>query len=377
MFFFLLAVTTIWGSVLTHILLRTRSLLRLGGWFTACLAVFLYLGGFAYIPARIMVAQGVGESLACGMEYISAWIIGIESIAWSLLWLFELGVLLYWLVTRKRFKTVPQNSKRILGGTLWGLTLLLAVTGFIIARSAPQVTTVRMTVPGGEAGRFVFMADQHIGAISSPGQWRKVLTVAAEQKPDALLIPGDLIEDFSRHTEPQVAMVREFFPDTTVYITTGNHEFYAGIARFEKLCEKHGFSLLRQDSMKLSPGLTVAGIDDLHLIDAAEAVPKGLDGVSGPVILLTHRPAAAHRLGNRPMTLAIAGHTHGGQIPPMTFVVALGNGGFRSGRYKVGEADLYVTTGSGVWGPPMRLLAPPEIVVIETVPGDEFNIVTR
>ena len=93
-----------------------------------------------------------------------------------------------------------------------------------------------------------------------------------------------------------------------------------------------------------------------------------------PLLLLAHRPAAAHLLRDRPETLVLSGHTHGGQIPPMVFLVALGNGGFRSGYHRVGAAHLYVSRGSGPWGPPMRPLAPPEIVLVEIEPGTQFGV---
>ena len=125
----------------------------------------------------------------------------------------------------------------------------------------------------------------------------------------------------------------------------------------------------------LLPGLDVAGIDDLHFRGAREALDELRPRLSGPTILLTHRPAAAHLLRDRPQTLALAGHTHGGQTLPMVFLVPLGNAGFRAGRYRVGEAELYVTRGSGTWGPPLRILAPSELVLIEVQPGDTFELV--
>ncbi|TSA55164.1 MAG: hypothetical protein D4R45_02910, partial [Planctomycetaceae bacterium] len=134
------------------------------------------------------------------------------------------------------------------------------------------------------------------------------------------------------------------------------------------------FRLLRQEVEILASGLSVAGVDDRHLIPAHTAVEEIRPKIKGAVLFLTHRPEVAHFLRNRPMTLVLAGHTHGGQSLPMVFLVGLGNGGFKAGYYKVGDADLYVSRGTGVWGPPMRLLASPELVLIEVRPGPQFEV---
>ncbi|MDO9529159.1 MAG: metallophosphoesterase [Syntrophales bacterium] len=261
-----------------------------------------------------------------------------------------------------------------MAAVLWSVAVVLSVIGCTIASSTPSVTRLQVTVPGAEAKRFVLISDSHLGASSSEKQWRRTLKAARELGPDAVLIPGDLVDDHSRHTEPQVALIREFFPGMPVYITTGNHEFYSGVNQFKKLCERLQFRLLRQEVETLSPGLSIAGVDDKHFVPAHTAVEEILPKIKGAVLFLTHRPEVAHFLHNRPMTLALAGHTHGGQSLPMVFLVGLGNGGFKAGYYKVGEAHLYVSKGTGVWGPPMRLLASPELVLIEVRPGLRFEV---
>jgi predicted MPP superfamily phosphohydrolase len=260
---------------------------------------------------------------------------------------------------------------------LWSSAGILSVIGFTIAYSTPSVTRLEVTAPHAGEKRFVLIVDSHLGATSSANQWRRTLKAASELRPDAVLIPGDLVDDYSRHTEPQVALVREFFPEAEVYVTTGNHEFYTGPEHFKNLCKRLRFRLLRQEVERLSPGLSVAGIDDNHFMSARRAVEEVRPKLKGAVFFLTHRPAVAHLLRDRPMTLVLAGHTHGGQSLPMVFLAALGNGGFKSGYYSVGEAHLYVSNGTGVWGPPMRLFAPPEIVLIKVRSGPRFTVTLR
>ncbi|GEM_PF-5232349 len=372
MFFFF--VFTIWAAALTHILYRTKVLVGLRRRSLAVFGVALYLAGFAYIPARVMIAKNIAEDLAPALSYTTAWFIGVAGILWTLLFIFEIVAATVWLATRWRVRNASLRMRRTMAAVLWSAAVVLSLIGCTIASSTPSVTRLQVTVPGAEAKRFVLISDSHLGAISSEKQWCRTLKAARELRPDAILIPGDLVDDHSRHTEPQVALIREFFPGMPVYITTGNHEFYSGVDQFKKLCERLDFRLLRQEVEILASGLSVAGVDDRHLIPAHTAVEEIRPKIKGAVLFLTHRPEVAHFLRNRPMTLVLAGHTHGGQSLPMVFLVGLGNGGFKAGYYKVGDADLYVSRGTGVWGPPMRLLASPELVLIEVRPGPQFEV---
>jgi predicted MPP superfamily phosphohydrolase len=371
---FFLFVFTIWAAVLTHIFYRTKVLVGLRWQFLAVFGIALYFSGFAYVPARVMIAKNIAEEVAPALSYTAAWFIGFAGILWTLLFIFEIVAAAVWLVTRRRVKKASVQVRRTMAAVLWSAAGVLSLIGCMMASSTPSVTRLEVTVPGAEVKRFVLISDSHLGAISSEKQWCRTLKAARELRPDAVLIPGDLVDDHSRYTEPQVALIREFFPRMPVYITTGNHEFYSGVDQFKKLCERLDFRLLRQEVETLSPGLSVAGVDDRHFIPAHTAVEEIRPKIKGAVLFLTHRPEVAHLLGNRPMTLVLAGHTHGGQSLPMVFLVGLGNGGFKAGYYKVGEVHLYVSRGTGVWGPPMRLLSSPELVLIEVRPGAEFKV---
>jgi predicted MPP superfamily phosphohydrolase len=371
---FLLVGSLIWASVLAHVALRTLGLLGVRGWRRVALAALVFLLGFAYVPARVLIAFGAAERFATGLSCVSAWFLGLVCLLWTLLVLFEVGAAVVWLAARRRVRDAPPPARRAIGTTLLGATAALAAAGWLIAHSSPGVTTLRVTAPGAEARRFAVICDSHLGSISSERQWRRTLETARALEPDALLIPGDLIDDHTARTEPQAAVLREVFPRLPAYATTGNHDFYAGLARTEELFERLDVRLLRQEVVPLSPGVSVGGIDDSHLAEPQEAARAILAKGPGPLLLLSHRPAAAELLRDRPETLVLAGHTHGGQIPPMVFLVGLGNGGFRAGHYRVGRAHLYVSRGSGPWGPPMRLLAPPEIVLLEIETGPEFAV---
>lgn len=362
----------IWLGVLAHVFLRTQGLLGLRGRSRLALGAAIGVLGLAYVPARILLARGLAEEAARLLELAAVWFMGLAAVLWTLLIPFELAVGAARCLARRRLARASRPFRRGLALGLWAVAAALVLIGWRNARATPELTHLRLAHPGASAQRLAVISDAHLGSISSPDQWRRTLRAARALDPDALLVPGDLIDDHGPRTEPQVALLRETFPDEPIYVTTGNHEYYAGPRSFEELCARHGFVLLRQEVRSLSPSLALAGIDDAHLVAAGKALSGVLPRMEGPAILLTHRPSAAQGVREREQTLVLAGHTHGGQTWPMVLLVALGNSGFRAGRYRVGSAELYVTRGTGVWGPPVRLSAPPELVVIDVVPGPEF-----
>lgn len=244
----------------------------------------------------------------------------------------------------------------------------------MIGHSTPPVTRFQVSVPNVKPARFVVLSDSHLGEISSSDQWGRALEKARSLRPDAILFPGDLIDDDSGRAWTKAEQLRTAFPDRPVYVSFGNHDVYSGVEHFTRLCEAFRFRLLRQSAEPLVPGLTIAAIDDAALTDPEKALAELKPQLVGPVILMSHRPAVAHLLENRPETLVLSGHTHGGQTLPAVLLVALANGGFRAGRYDVGDCRLYLSRGVGVWGPPMRLFAPPELILIEVGPGPRFEV---
>lgn len=364
----------IWGSVLTHILFRTLGLCKISGKVRILLASAFYIAGLGYIPARALLHFNVNSDAAAMLVSVFAAFFGFTAILWALLIPIEAMALLARLVKRIRVWSIPARDGRMIAAGWWGLGALLMVVGFVSANAPPLVTHMEITAPVAQAKRLVALSDIHLGANASPELWKTTLELAREQQPDALLIVGDLVDDSSRHTERLVAMVRDHFPIEPVYVVSGNHERYTGLDYFGALCARHDFTWLRQEVAALDPGLMLGGIDDARGVEAIPYAAQVRSLTQGPLLMLIHRPEVAHLFKDRSDTLIISGHTHAGQLPPMVFIVALGNGGFSSGYYPVGDAHLYVSSGAGLWGPPVRLLAPAEIIVLDILPGASFEI---
>ena len=161
------------------------------------------------------------------------------------------------------------------------------------------------------------------------------------------------------------------------YAATGNHEFIAGIEMTSKFTKDCGFKLLRNETVKINEFFTIAAIDDPGVSRGGESpLPDEkeiLDELSDENInlYLKHQPAVKpENIGK--FDIQLSGHTHNGQIFPFKFFVNLAYK-YTAGLYDLGNNSLlYVSRGTGTWGPPIRFLSPPEITVIDFVPKSDI-----
>jgi predicted MPP superfamily phosphohydrolase len=154
-----------------------------------------------------------------------------------------------------------------------------------------------------------------------------------------------------------------------VYFVTGNHEYYSGAPEWCEELTRLGIRVLRNERVSIGEedaSFDLAGIDDVyayqfgegHGADLARAV-AGRD-TSRELVLLAHQPKAVFEAVSHGVGLQLSGHTHGGQLWPWTYFVRLQQP-VVAGLARFSETQVYVSRGTGYWGPPMRLGAPAEI----------------
>jgi uncharacterized protein len=169
------------------------------------------------------------------------------------------------------------------------------------------------------------------------------------------------------------AVLRTIEPRLGKYAIFGNHEYYYGFKDAAEVYKAAGFKLLR-DEIYSFDGISLIGADDknalrfnLKLADELELLMKA--PLNNFRILLKHQPK--FDLKALPyFELMLSGHTHGGQFLPLGLFAKILFPYFR-GMYDLGENRfIYVTRGVGSWGPPVRILSPPEITIIELHPID-------
>jgi len=249
---------------------------------------------------------------------------------------------------------------------------LVAVTGtwaFFEARQL-RVETVQLAVstlpPGRNQLRIVQISDLHLGLINHQPLLEEVIAKIRALQPDLLAVTGDLLDAQPDHLEGLAPLWRQLQPPLGKYAVVGNHEVYAGREHSLHFLDQAGFRLLIDEAVEVD-GIQVAGVPDPAWGSSRGEVAllTALDPAK-VTLLLKHRPWVEAAAVGR-FTLQLSGHAHRGQIFPFTLVTGLAYP-LQDGLYHLGqECWLYTSRGTGSWGPPMRLLSPPELTLIELI----------
>jgi predicted MPP superfamily phosphohydrolase len=197
-------------------------------------------------------------------------------------------------------------------------------------------------------------------------------------QPDVVAITGDLVDGSVSRLAPHVAPLARLRARHGVFFVTGNHEYYAGVEEWCTHLGELGVRVLRNERVRIGDGehsFDLAGVDDYagrhfghgHGADIERAL-SGRDETR-ELVLLAHQPRAVVEAERAGVGLQISGHTHGGQIWPFNYLVRLQQP-VTSGLVRFGRSLIYVSNGTGYWGPPMRLGSPAEItqLVLEARP---------
>jgi predicted MPP superfamily phosphohydrolase len=263
---------------------------------------------------------------------------------------------------------------RVIAGTAAALAVGTVGYGTVMAR---RVRVERREVlldrldPAFDGFTIAAVADIHLGPLVGRTHLDGFVATINEARPDVVALVGDLVDGGVEELGDDAAPLAGLIAPT--YFVTGNHEYFSGAAEWVEFLPTLGVRVLRNERVELPRGdavLDLAGCDDR--IAAASGVPgHGFDldtALAGrdparPVVLLAHQPVMVEHAARAGVDLQISGHTHGGQLWPLT-QVALLDQPILAGLTKVGRTWLYVTRGVGFWGPPTRVGSPPEITLL-------------
>ena len=330
-----------------------------------------------------------GGFLGIALTVFGSYLIGVVSLAFTTYFLGDMAGLFHRLATWPRAKKEAEPPRfrkyvfvplgRLQTALLSGVVVLAAAAALWGGLSDPGVRRVELKAPAGSRlqgpVRVALFSDVHIGRLIGRAEVETIVDIVNGLEPDLVLIPGDLFEDDTPAAADAAEALARLSPRLGIFMSTGNHENYVGIEFCTMHAGRKGVKLLRQAHQRVAPGLVVAAVDDRHFLRESglkleQAVQKALADVAPDtcVIMLTHRPEGVEEMAAAGADLIVAGHTHGGQIPPFQLFSPMGNHGYLHGLYEIGNAALYVTSGAGTWGPRMRLFAPSEIVEITILP---------
>jgi predicted MPP superfamily phosphohydrolase len=267
---------------------------------------------------------------------------------------------------------------RGLAVTAGAVALGTAGTGAHVANSAPVVRRVPVTLarldPALDGLRIVTFSDGHLSATYGGRRFERLVEMVNAQRPDVVAIVGDLVDGEVAELREEVAPLADLVSAQGVFFVTGNHEYFSGADAWVRHLPTLGVDVLRNERVPIGRrGATVdlAGIDDRTA--ASSGVPghgadldAALDGRDDaiPVVLLAHQPVVVEQARSAGVDLQLSGHTHGGQLWPFDYAIRLDQPSVE-GLTRHGDTQLYVTSGAGYWGPPMRIGARPEITVVE------------
>ena len=295
----------------------------------------------------------------------------VSSVWMGMLVYLVLGTYLYDLV--RLYGLIPIPVGKIMTVIVTGVAAAITAYGLCEAHWI-RVTNLPVRMPGLPAHldgfRIAQLSDVHLGRIMRGSQLEKIVNQVNALQPDLIVITGDLVDAEPSHMEEMIPVLRRLQSRYGVFAVTGNHEFFAGVERTQSSIERAGVTLLRNRWVMIADDLQLIGRDDA-VASRVTGVPtptwddnlRGLDRTK-PAVLLYHTPVTTlAELEARGIQLQLSGHTHRGQLWPFNFIVRWI---FKTpyGLFTDGKAAIYVNRGIGTWGPPIRVLARPEITLV-------------
>lgn len=383
---FLTVLVTVVG--LTHAYLYRRTVRdlapsdrwrRLGRLFWTSAAVFLLAGaiGFRFLP------PAVGVYLA-GAAF--AWL-GLLAIIMPITLLGEPFRLIGRLRNRARplgMDEAPSDPQRRVAlarftaaVTVVGSTSV-AAAGVRTALADPELREMEVPLPrlprAFHGLRIVQLSDIHVGPTIGREFTERLVERVNALNPDLVVITGDLVDGSVAHLAPDVAPLGTFRSRFGTFFCTGNHEYYSGVDPWCAHLESIGIKVLRNSHTTLShagESLDLIGVDDW----GGRGRPGGFDlekALSGRDsgrcgVLLCHQPKGVVPAAEAGLDLVLSGHTHGGQIWPYNYFVALVQPYVDGLHQHTDRTWIYVHTGTGYWGPPVRVRIRSEIALIRLV----------
>lgn len=334
------------------------------------LAVLALAVLFAVMPLGFLLRRTERQPLADRIALVSYVAMGVFSSLLVLTLLRDLSLLAPW---PGRYRTYSAVAVPL-------LAVLLTVVGFFNARRRAPVRRVDIPIadlpPDLHGFTIAQITDVHVGPTIKRPYVEAIVDAVNALRPDLIAVTGDLVDgpvwQLAPHTEPFGRLSAPY----GVYFVTGNHEYYSGARPWIEELRRLGLRVLLNEHVVVEHGgerIVVAGVTDYSAghFDATQrsdpqAAMAGAPPDAAVKVLLAHQPRSAFAAASAGYDLQLSGHTHGGQFFPWNFFVRLQQP-FTAGLHRLGDLWVYISRGTGYWGPPKRLWAPSEITQVRLV----------
>jgi predicted MPP superfamily phosphohydrolase len=266
---------------------------------------------------------------------------------------------------------------RALAGTAVAATAGVSAFAFRSATGPAEISEVPVRLerlPRALSGLTIAqITDLHVGPTIGERHVRRLVEQVNAMRADVVAVTGDLVDGTVRELGAAVGHLGRLQARHGVYFVTGNHEYYSGVGPWLAELSRLGIRVLRNERVEIGDGgasLDLAGVHDWstrrfegeHRQDLDRAL-AGRDP-DRSLVLLAHQPRGIGDAVRAGVELQISGHTHGGQIVPFNLLVRTVYPYVR-GLHRHEEDGrsglIFVSRGTGYWGPPLRLGSPPEI----------------
>ncbi|MBM4169914.1 MAG: metallophosphoesterase [Ignavibacteria bacterium] len=329
---------------------------------------YVSMGFFSFVLVLVLL-RDLGWMAAIGGEKIASWMSSV----------FGNGSVHVFDPGRRRFLLMATN----LG--ILGVSAALTGYGIIQARRTPSIVDVDIPIKGlpetFTGFRIVQISDIHAGLTIGREWVEMVVGKVNELGADLIAFTGDLVDGSVEHLRHDVQPIAELKAKHGVYFVTGNHEYYSGAAAWVEEIRRMGLDVLMNEHRIIplnGSHMVLAGVTDSsggqfikqHTSDPAKTLAEAPNG--NLRVFLAHQPRSLYQAAKAGFDLMLSGHTHGGQFFPWNFAAALGQpyvAGLHKHDVGSGEGWVYVSRGTGYWGPPLRVGVQSEITVLTLRPA--------
>ncbi len=342
------------------------------------------------ISLRIYGHSFIWTDLLTWIVYLS---LGFFTVVFPLLLVRDVGIIAAGSI-RKTFalvRSVAVNEKKpaeladpdrrrfflhVMNMGILGVSGILCGYGLYEARRCARIA--RVTVPVRnlpedlEKLRIVQITDIHVSPTIKRDYVQAIVDRVNTLSPDIIIFTGDIADGSVQDMRNETAPLAELSAPYGCYFVTGNHEYYSGVENWVKEVKRLGFTVLLNEHRIIQHGqgrLLLAGVTDYNagrFLNSHKSSPEAsLSGApqSDVKLLMAHQPRSVFSAAREGFDIQISGHTHGGQYFPWNFLVGIQQP-YTAGLYKHGETWIYVSRGTGYWGPPFRIGVPSEITLI-------------
>lgn len=315
----------------------------------------------SFVSASLLAFRYTNASLRVLYRISAVWM-GLLS------FLFLAAVFSWIIFAGARLADVAVNFHRIVelsfsAGVIAGLYAVFNANWRRITRTTVRLANLPATWRG---RRAALISDVHLGHVRNGSFLKRMVAKIVREQPDTIFIAGDLFDGTAIDARGAAEPLNQLTAPQGVYFVAGNHEQFGDDSKYLRAIESAGVRVLDNEKVEVD-GLQIIGVQYRHAVRNGQFA-RVLNGLGldrdRASILLTHAPDHPEVAEAAGVSLQLSGHTHLGQFIPWSWMARRIYRQFVYGLSRIGNMQVFTSSGAGTWGPPLRLGSNPEIVML-------------